>query len=301
LREKDAKRVSFVSVIFSAIKEIELLDRRKTKMAAAMIGGHIRFSKTAVEQAAACSFPAQVFLMSPKAYYREGTRDALLASIEHFPKHFIVHSAYPVYPWSKTESVREKSYADISASIKVLSEKIRDPDVHKYYLVHAAKARISNSLPEETAAVRKCIADAFPADLPRDVTVLFETPATRFYTSPRALSALLVSNRFKLCIDTAHIWGGGYNISSAAGAAEYFSHFQIGDIGLFHLNDSLSPLGSQKDIHAPCGDGVIWGSDRSGLNWIVEYATRNNIPMILERSYGLPAEYQPEIEKILQT
>jgi len=72
-----------------------------------------------------------------------------------------------------------------------------------------------------------------------------------------------------ICIDTAHIFVSGYDISSPAGIADYLYKFNklIGwkNITNFHINDSRYPLGSKKDEHRGIGQGLIYHNLRSSL------------------------------------
>ena len=89
--------------------------------------------------------------------------------------------------------------------------------------------------------------------------------------------------RVGVCIDTAHAFAAGYDISADEGFDETFEQFEqiIGFDKLFamHLNDSKKELGSKVDRHESLGDGLIgitpfkriMGDDRF-----------NGIPVILE-------------------
>jgi deoxyribonuclease-4 len=63
------------------------------------------------------------------------------------------------------------------------------------------------------------------------------------------------------CLDTAHLWGAGYDISSAAGAATVVDRFAeligLDRLAMVHLNDSRSLLGSRADRHEHVGAGQI--------------------------------------------
>ncbi len=63
------------------------------------------------------------------------------------------------------------------------------------------------------------------------------------------------------CLDTAHLWGAGYDISSHEGAAAVLDRFEaligLDRLALVHLNDSRSPLGSRNDRHEHVGGGQI--------------------------------------------
>ena len=63
-----------------------------------------------------------------------------------------------------------------------------------------------------------------------------------------------------ICLDTCHVWDGGYDIvHDLDGVLNDFDHI----IGLerlkaIHLNDSLNDCGSHKDRHARIGEGENW-------------------------------------------
>ncbi len=64
-----------------------------------------------------------------------------------------------------------------------------------------------------------------------------------------------------VCIDTCHIFAAGYDIRTKKGWEETLSAFdeRIGLEHLYtlHVNDSMKPLGSRRDRHAPLGKGEI--------------------------------------------
>jgi deoxyribonuclease-4 len=67
--------------------------------------------------------------------------------------------------------------------------------------------------------------------------------------------------RLAFCLDTAHLWGAGYDISTADGAASTLDRFEalvgMDRLRLVHLNDSRSELGSRSDRHEHLGGGRI--------------------------------------------
>ena len=98
-----------------------------------------------------------------------------------------------------------------------------------------------------------------------------------------------LGKRVGICIDTAHIFVSGYDISSPDGIANYLDQFNklIGwqNIINFHINDSRYPLGSKKDEHRGIGNGLIYhnlGSHSRALKYIKTFCQKRGIPMILE-------------------
>jgi deoxyribonuclease-4 len=111
---------------------------------------------------------------------------------------------------------------------------------------------------------------------------------------------------FGLCVDTAHLWSSGVDLSSSADVVKWFEGFVDPTfIRLIHLNDSANELGG-ADKHAPIGHGKMWEfADKNGnksfefvrlprhpnipktqeLGFIqvLRYAKKYNIDVILER------------------
>ena len=69
------------------------------------------------------------------------------------------------------------------------------------------------------------------------------------------------ADRLGFCLDTAHLWGAGYDISTADGARAVVDRFEeligLDRLALVHLNDSRSALGSRADRHEHVGAGSI--------------------------------------------
>ena len=90
-----------------------------------------------------------------------------------------------------------------------------------------------------------------------------------------------LSDKLGVCLDTCHVWDGGYDIVNDLD--EVLTHFD-NIIGLerlkaVHLNDSMNPLDSHKDRHAKIGEGQI---GLEALVRIINHAKLKNLPFILE-------------------
>lgn len=68
-------------------------------------------------------------------------------------------------------------------------------------------------------------------------------------------------DQLAFCLDTAHLWGAGYDISTAGGATAVLDRFGeligLDRLALVHLNDSRSLRGSRGDRHEHIGAGRI--------------------------------------------
>ena len=69
------------------------------------------------------------------------------------------------------------------------------------------------------------------------------------------------ADRLAFCLDAAHLWGAGYDVSSAEGARAVIDRFDdligLDRLALIHLNDSRSERGSRTDRHEHVGAGRI--------------------------------------------
>lgn len=91
------------------------------------------------------------------------------------------------------------------------------------------------------------------------------------------------SKRLKVTLDTAHAFESGYDISTEEGLEKTLNEFN-NKIGLdrlvcLHLNDSATPLGSNRDRHENIGHGHI-GKD--AFERIVNHPKLKDLPGILE-------------------
>lgn len=89
--------------------------------------------------------------------------------------------------------------------------------------------------------------------------------------------------RVGVCIDTAHAFAAGYDISTEDGFTDTFKQFDniVGFeyLKAMHLNDSKKELGTNVDRHDSLGDGFIgW----TPFNMIMKDERFDSIPLVLE-------------------
>jgi deoxyribonuclease-4 len=134
----------------------------------------------------------------------------------------------------------------------------------------------------------------------QSTTVLLETMAgkgTEIGRSFEELRAIIdrveLQDKLGICLDTCHIWDGGYDIvHDLDGVLNEFDRIiGLEHLKAIHLNDSLNPCGSHKDRHARIGEGCI-GLD--ALVSVINHPQLRNLPFILETPNEL-AGYAQEI------
>ncbi len=96
-----------------------------------------------------------------------------------------------------------------------------------------------------------------------------------------------------VCLDTCHVWDGGYDIvGDLDGVLDAFdATIGLGRLKAIHLNDSMNPLGAHKDRHACIGKGKI-GLD--ALVRVVNHPKLRDLPFYLETPNDLDG-YRAEI------
>ena len=90
--------------------------------------------------------------------------------------------------------------------------------------------------------------------------------------------------RTGVCLDTAHMWAVGYDISTPQGVEEIFSRFDrtIGfeRLRVIHANDTARDIGSLTDKHMVPGEGQI---GLEGFRTMVNLPALADVPFILEK------------------
>ena len=136
------------------------------------------------------------------------------------------------------------------------------------------------------------------------VKVLLETMAGKGseiggrFEELRAIIDGVGSENVGVCLDTCHIFDGGYDIvHDLDGVLQQFDAIiGLDKLCALHLNDSKNPFGSHKDRHACIGEGSL-GVET--FRAIVNHPLLAGKPMILETPNELPG-YQTEIALLRQ-
>ena len=119
-------------------------------------------------------------------------------------------------------------------------------------------------------------------------TVLLETMSGKgtevgrnFEELRKILNLVEKKSKMGICLDTCHVWDGGYDIvHDLDGVLNDFDHIiGLDHLKAIHLNDSLNDCGSHKDRHARIGEGKI---GMEALVRIIKHPALREIPFILE-------------------
>lgn len=119
-------------------------------------------------------------------------------------------------------------------------------------------------------------------------TVLLETMAGKGSEVGRTFEELLRiiegcdrGDLLGVCLDTCHVWDGGYDVCEDLDGvlAEFDRVIGLDRLKALHLNDSKNPCGSHKDRHEKIGKGCL-GVDAFAA--VVAHPLLRTLPMVLE-------------------
>lgn len=105
-----------------------------------------------------------------------------------------------------------------------------------------------------------------------------------------------LKGRLGVCLDTCHIWDGGYDIvNDLDGVVTQFDKIiGLDRLKAIHLNDSMNDLGAHKDRHEKIGEGHI---GFEALKRVTVHSALKDLPFILETPND-QAGYKKEIEML---
>ena len=122
----------------------------------------------------------------------------------------------------------------------------------------------------------------------QSTTVLLETMSGKgsevgrnFQEIRSILDRVNHKEKMGVCLDTCHVWDGGYDIVHDLNGVinEFDQIIGLSRLKAIHLNDSLNDLGSHKDRHARIGEGRI---GLEALVNVIRHPALKGIPFILE-------------------
>lgn len=199
---------------------------------------------------------------------------------EHEFGKIVAHAPYTLNACAAKENLRDFARNTFSDDLKRM-----EATPGNYYNFHPG-SHVGQGI---EVGIQK-IAEVLNAVLTEEqtTTVLLETMAGKgsevgsHFQELRAIMDL-VEKRDKLgiCLDTCHVWDGGYDIVNDLDGVltEFDRIIGLDHLKAIHLNDSLNPLGSHKDRHARIGEGQM-GLDAPVR--VIRHPALEGKPFILE-------------------
>jgi len=234
----------------------------------------------------------QIFVKSPNQWRNKPRSDeeaaAFRAAQEASGLPVIAHAGYIINLASPKEEVREKSHASLIDELQ-RCEALGVPG-----LVLHPGAPQDDGRDIGVSRVAQGLDALFDALGPSSVKVLLENTAGQGSTLgidvaelQRIRKATDHRDRVGICLDTCHAFAAGYDLSDDEAYERLVGEVASGPgldvVAAWHLNDSLYPLGKNRDRHATIGEGEI---GLEAFARLVHDDRFKSLPMILETPYG---------------
>ncbi len=288
---RPARRASDTAVLGKQIRPSSA--RERNPKSAILLGAHMSISggpHMAIERGCSIQCTAmQIFVKNNMQWFaRPLTNDEIRAFLDHAQREQLssvfAHSSYLINLAATNPAFRANS-------LRALAEELlRAEQLELPFLVLHPGAHMAAGEEAGLTAVIESI-DAVYAAIPHVKTrIALETTAGqgsclghRFEHLAHIISNVREPERLCVCLDTAHIFAAGYDISSRAGTAAAFREFDkiIGPEKLvaLHLNDSKTEHGSRVDRHAHIGQGRI---GLEAFRFIMRDRRLRKLPKVLE-------------------
>ena len=194
-----------------------------------------------------------------------------------------IHLPYLVNLCSPKDDLREKSINTVLANLERARE-IEAEYVVTHFGSHLDAGRTSG-IKALKASLTTILAESFGNSglLLENTSGAGFTLGYRLDDFAQVFGLFQGDDRLGLCLDTAHAFAAGYNISTGQGVESLLADID-GSIGLkrlrfMHLNDSKSDLNSKRDRHEHIGKGKI---GKAGFRKIINDPRLKEIGGVLE-------------------
>ena len=242
----------------------------------------------------------QIFTTSPQVWqhpdiedeeaerFREGT-------LEKLEGPWVIHSSYLVNLCTPKDDLREKSIDAMQKEVDA-ADRLGIEYVNVHLGAHTG-AGVEGGLDNAASALDELA-------IPEDVTVLVESDAgsgTKLGGDFEHLAEVLDRSEqdLDICLDTAHMFAAGYDLSTAEGVEETVAEFDdvvgLEHLQCIHLNDSKHECGTNKDEHAHIGEGRI---GEEGMRTLINHGDLADVPLVLETPNEDGKGFEWNIERV---
>ena len=226
----------------------------------------------------------QIFTHSPQVWQDPNIGDDDAAafrerSADHDVGPWVIHSSYLVNLCTPKDGLRAKSINSMQQEVDAAAA-LDIPYVNVHLGAHTG-AGIDQGLDNAVSALDEL-------DIPDGVTVLVESDAgsgTKLGDDFAHLGYVLDESAqdLEICLDTAHAFAAGYDLSTPAGVDATFeeldSEVGVENLAYVHLNDSKHACGTNKDEHAHIGEGEI---GEEGMTAFLNHPAIEGVPLAVE-------------------
>ena len=229
----------------------------------------------------------QIFNQSPRMWrptaYGDEDFAAFREALGRSPiKAVLIHAVYLLNCASEDREIRQKSLRSLIQSLRV-GDSIGATGV----VLHPGSAK-KGEVPKAIKRAGKVIGEALKESgrcqlLLEDTAGAGGTLGRSFEELEALLEAAGGDDRLGMCLDSCHLYASGYDISTAEGLRDTLSECDrlvgLKRLKALHVNDSMTPLNSNRDRHALLGQGEL---GERGCGVFLSEPRFEKLPCVLE-------------------
>jgi deoxyribonuclease-4 len=229
----------------------------------------------------------QIFNQNPRAwkptvYADEQVADFRDAMASSRVDALLIHAVYLLNAATTDKEMRDKTRASLIASLRA-----GDALGAHAVVLHPGSAlagKVGPAIKRAGKVIAQALAESDSCALHLENTAgTGGTLGRSFHELAELIDAAGGSSRLGLCLDSCHLFASGFDIRTEEGLASVIDDCValVGTdrIGSLHLNDSQTPLGSNRDRHADVGEGEI---GRRGCAVFLSEPRFAGLPCVLE-------------------
>jgi deoxyribonuclease-4 len=241
----------------------------------------------------------QIFNQSPRAWrprdysseevaeYHDSMADSPVMAM-------VIHAVYLLNPASDDRELRDKSLGALVGALRA-GELLGARGV----VLHpgsALKDEVEPALERAAKVIAEALkqTDSCPLHL-ENTAGAGGTLGRSFAELARLIELAGAGERLGVCLDSCHLLASGYDIRDADGLGRVIDDFDaavgLDRLGSLHVNDSATPLGSNRDRHINLGDGEL-GED--GCAAFLSEPRFEGLPCIFEGPGRAGKQVEPE-------
>jgi deoxyribonuclease IV len=229
----------------------------------------------------------QIFNQNPRAwkptvYSDEQVEDFRAAMASSRVDALLIHAVYLLNAATTDKEMREKTRASLIASLQA-----GDALGAHAVVLHPGSAlagRVGPAIKRAGKLIAQALGESETCALHLENTAgTGGTLGRSFQELAELIDVAGGSPRLGLCLDSCHLFAAGYDIRTEDGLAQVLVECEdlvgLDRLGSLHLNDSQTPLGSNRDRHADVGEGEL---GRRGCAVFLSEPRFAGLPCVLE-------------------
>ncbi len=192
----------------------------------------------------------------------------------------VAHAPYTLNPCAEKENVREFALQTFADDLRRMEN-----TPGQYYNFHPG-SHVGQGVETGIEKIAQVLDQVLFPDM--TTTVLLETMAGkgsevggRFEELRAIIDRVALADKLGVCLDTCHIWDGGYDIVNDLDGvlARFDDTVGLDRLKAVHLNNSMNDLGARKDRHAKLTEGKL---PLEAIRRILTHPALAKLPFILE-------------------